>query len=237
MDGGPYLNPMFRFRMCWTALFLSLGLAAQPDPNQRFAAFGYAGLNLAQIDGDYYFGYNKAGIRFGVGAHIVIKPKWYTSVGLGFNQLGTRPSRKERNERNLATIDLRLNVVEVPVLLHYRLGDKNAYTKKLNYQLYRSSEIQFGLAVSRTVGTRVERTGRASQFAAREDFVAVQDQYKSTDLYFLLGVAVQLSTSSSIYVQHGKSVLGIYRPETKRMGEVLPLFPYYFNLGMRYTLY
>ncbi|MGB3800993.1 MAG: hypothetical protein WA952_14350, partial [Lewinella sp.] len=46
-------------------------LQAQPLEGQRFAAYGFAGLSAAQIDGDYYFGYNKVGLTAGAGAHIL----------------------------------------------------------------------------------------------------------------------------------------------------------------------
>lgn len=226
-------------RPLYLLLLLSLpGLCpAQPDTDQRFAAFVYGGSNFAQIDGDYYFGYNKLGVRLGIGANILWSPKFYTSVGLGFNQSGARAGRSEKYERGGARIDLRLNNVEVPVLMHYRLGKKDEYTKKANHRLYRSSEIQFGLSLSRTTGVRFNREGLVTQLPRKENFVAVRDQYEKTDLHFIIGFAVQMGLRSSLYIQHGKSILGIYRPGDVGLEEVLPLFPYYLNLGARYVLY
>ena len=79
---------MVRALIFQSLFILSTFLAAQPSEGQRFAAFAYAGPTLAQIDGDYYFGYNKFGARFGVGAHVLGTPKWYGSVSLGFSQGG-----------------------------------------------------------------------------------------------------------------------------------------------------
>lgn len=228
---------MLRPQFVFSCLFLPLVLWCQPEKDQRFAAFVYGGPSFSQIDGDYYFGYNKLGLRFGVGANILWKPKWYTSVGLGFNQTGARPGRSEKYERGGASIDIRLNNIEVPVLLHYRLGKKDEYTKKANYRLYRSSEVQFGLALSRNTGRRIQRNGLQTQLARKEDFAAVEDQFEAMDLHFIVGITVQLGINTSLYLQHGKSILGIYRPEGGGLDDVLPLFPYYINVGARYVLY
>ena len=233
-----YLEGMFRSLVfCTLLLGCTTVLLAQPAEDQRFAAFAYGGLNLAQIDGDYYFGYNKVGLRFGIGSNVIITPKSYISVGLGYNQGGAKASRSERYDRSLATINLRVNAAEVPVLFHYRLGKKEEYTVRANHQLYRSGEIQTGLAVSRVTGTSFRRTGLASQLSRKENFVAVEDEFASTDLYWIVGFAVPLNMNISAYAQHGKSILGIYRPGEVTLDEVLPLYPYYFNFGLRYTLY
>lgn len=215
----------------------AIQLTAQPQKNQRFAAFVYGGPNFSQIDGDYYFGYNKPGFRFGVGANVLWTPKLFGSIGLGFSQGGSRPSRSEKYNRGGATIDIRLNNIEIPVMMHYRLGKKHQYTRKEDYKLYRSSEIQFGLIASRNTSVRVNRVGSSSLLPIKENFVSVQDQFREFDLYWVLGVTVQFSATSSIYLQHGKSILGIYQPEEFRLEDVLPLYPYYLNLGYRYVLY
>lgn len=233
-----YLKRMFRLLLtCALVISCTAAVVAQPAPDQRFSAFAYGGLNLAQIDGDYYFGYNKVGLRFGIGSNIILTPKSYLSVGLGYNQGGAKASRSERYDRSLATINLRVNAAEVPVLFHYRLGKKEEYTKKADFNLYRSGEVQTGLAISRTTGTRFSRTGLVTQLSRKENFVAVEDEFAATDLYWIVGFAVPLTMNISVYGQHGKSILGIYRPGEVTLDEVLPLYPYYLNFGLRYTLY
>ena len=212
-------------------------LHAQPDEDQRFAAFAYAGPNFSQIDGDYYFGYNKLGVRFGIGAHVLGSPKWFASVGLGFSQGGSRPGRSEKYSRGSTTIDLRINTVEVPLLFNYRLGRKEEYTERTDFRLYRSTVLHLGLAVSRTTGTKYSRTGAANQLPLKENFVAVRDRFESTDLYWIFGATVQLTNTLGVYVQHGKSILGLYRPGDVGLNQVLPLYPYYLNIGVRYVLY
>ena len=76
-------------------LFLALGLSAQPDRNQKFAAAGYLGFNFSQIHGDSYFGYNNAGLRFGLETQYLLQPAYFISLGIGYSREGVRPSRKE----------------------------------------------------------------------------------------------------------------------------------------------
>ncbi|CAH1000356.1 hypothetical protein LEM8419_01509 [Neolewinella maritima] len=228
---------MRRLLTLLSSVLLPILLTAQPDPDQRFAAFAYAGPNFAQVDGDYYSGYNKFGMRFGVGAHVLGTPKWYTSIGLGFAQGGARPGRSEKYRRGNSTINLRINTVEVPLLFNYRLGDKTAYTAKSNFKLYRSIVLHLGVALSRVTGTSFSRTGSANQLPIKENFVAVEDSFVNTDMYWIFGATVQLTNTTGVYFQHGKSVFGLYRPGDVGLEQVLPLYPYYLNLGVRYVLY
>lgn len=76
-------------------LFLMSSLCAQPARNQKFAGAGYLGVNLSQIHGDSYFGYNKPGLRFGIETQYLLKPQYFISVGLGYTQEGASPNEEE----------------------------------------------------------------------------------------------------------------------------------------------
>lgn len=217
--------------------FLPLLLSGQPGKGQRFAAAGYLGSNLSQIDGDYYFGYNLPGIRFGLETQLLLNPKWYVSVGIGYSQLGSKPTRKEISERGGRSVALKLNMVEIPVLFNYRLGNKSAYTKKSNYGLYRSSILQLGLSLTRSTGYRISTEGTISALPRNQNFVSVEDRFENFDLYAIVGITVPVSIRTSLFVQHGKSIRGLYRPTELVREEVLPLFPYYLTFGVRHVVY
>jgi len=220
------------------ALFLSAGLTAQPDKNQKFAAAAYLGLNAAQIDGDYYFGYNKTGLRFGLETQYLISPKLYATVGVGFNQMGSRATKSERNDSGGKALALRLTAVEIPLLINYRLGNKTATGKKENYQLFRSCIAQFGVSFTRLTGYRIARTGRTNDLPVSENFVSVENQFEDFDVHLMVGLAIPVSLQTSIMIQHGRSLLGLYRPEVERIeAAVLPLFPYYLTLGVKHAFY
>lgn len=76
------------------------------------------GLNATQVDGDEVFGYHKFGVNVGAAAIIPFSKKF--SVGLEnlFNQKGSyRKPIYEVGEDG--SYKLKLNYVEVPVLIHY----------------------------------------------------------------------------------------------------------------------
>jgi hypothetical protein len=212
-------------------------LAAQPERNQKFAAAGYLGLNLSQIDGDYYFGYNQPGLRFGVETQYLARPKYYFSLGIGYSQTGSRPSGKERDERAYNSVNLRLNSVEVPLLFHYRLGNKAATGRKQDYGLFRSGTIQVGVAMNRLIGYTVGSTGRVERLDRNENFTAVEADFEDFDLRAIIGATVRVGLRGAIFVQHDKSVFGLYRPGDVGLGEVLPLYPYSLTFGVKYVVY
>lgn len=219
------------------ALLPVFRLAAQPEDRQRFAAAGYAGINLAQIDGDYYFGYHQKGIRFGIETQLLLSPKLFLSAGLGFNQMGSQATRRERNERGGKALGIRLNTVEIPLLLHYRLGNRDATGKKQNYQLFRSGILQIGLAFNRITGYQISRQGGTENLPRQENWAAVEEQFEQLDVFGLVGINIPIGLRNAILIQHGRSFRGLYRPESEALREVLPLFPYYLTLGIKHTLY
>jgi hypothetical protein len=220
-----------------SVLLFPVLLLAQPDRNQKFAAAGYLGLNLSQIDGDYYFGYNQPGWRFGVETQYLARPKFFFSLGIGFAQSGSRPSGKERDERAYNSVSLRLNSVEVPLLFNYRLGNKAATGSKQNFGLFRSGTIQLGLALNRLTGYRISSTGRISQLERNQNFTAVEAEFEDFDLRGIVGATVRVGLRGAIFVQHDKSILGLYRPGDVGLDEVLPLYPYSLTFGVKYVVY
>ena len=218
-------------------LLLPWLLAAQPDRKQRFAAAAHLGLNLAQIDGDYYFGYNRPGVRFGLETLYLINPKYFLTVGFTYSQGGARPTRGERLERNNATVDLRLNTIEVPVLFNYRLGKKSATGKKDDYALFRSTTLRAGVALSRLASYRTGSQGVPERNPIRYNFTRVEEEFCQFDMYAIVGADIRMGLNGALFVEHSKSVFGLYQPEVKDGDGVLPLFPYALTIGLKYTLY
>lgn len=212
------------------------GLAAQPAPNQLFSAAAHASLTLAQIDGDYYFGYNRPGLRAGVEAQLLWRPKTYFTLGFTYVQQGSQASQKEFSQNSNTGLRLRLNTVEVPLLLNYRLGKRTDTGRRENYRLYRSSVLSAGLAYGRLVSYRGERTGSLSNLARRENWLAVEEEFRTSDLYFLVGYEIKLGLRASVWLQHGRSLLGLYRPAVFDKEGVISLFPYYLSLGAKYNV-
>jgi hypothetical protein len=83
----------------------------------------------------------------------------------------------------------------------------------------------------------VSRFGNISALPQNQNFVSVQDRFNQFDLFAIIGVTIPVDFHWSIFAQHSKSVLGLYRPEELILNEVLPLFPYSLSFGARYQIY
>ncbi|MAZ93404.1 MAG: hypothetical protein CMF58_03220 [Lentimicrobiaceae bacterium] len=82
------------------------------------------GINLTQIEGDEVNGFKKPGIQIGAGALIPFKKKWDVSMEVLFNQKGAKEGKQyidtiATGEVLTGEYKLRLNYVEVPLLVHF----------------------------------------------------------------------------------------------------------------------
>jgi hypothetical protein len=78
------------------------------------------GMNISQVDGDEVYGYHRVGGHMGVAAILPIK-KWDITLETVFNQKGAFQKRAYLDSaRQLnGKYDLRLNYLEVPLMVHY----------------------------------------------------------------------------------------------------------------------
>jgi len=105
-------------------LFIIVFSAGQ-SYSQRIKGAVIAGFNATQVDGDEVVGYSKLGFNVGAAAIIPFKKKWSISLENIFSQKGSH--RGEIYADSLSgSYTLRLNYVEVPVLVHYT--DKDIIT-------------------------------------------------------------------------------------------------------------
>ncbi|MCB0822992.1 MAG: outer membrane beta-barrel protein [Bacteroidales bacterium] len=86
------------------------------------------GINLAQVDGDEIFGFNKFGGNLGLGAVVPIGNNLNFSIETIFSQKGSYQSAQYNDVDSLGNVttgayNLSLNYLEVPFLLFY--NDKN----------------------------------------------------------------------------------------------------------------
>ena len=128
--------PIFLFVVIMSALPARAQQYQETMPDRRFIGGVVGGINLTQVDGDKLAGFNKIGFNVGGRVAAVLAPRWQLSMELLFTQLG---SSRNNNDDPSATIDkIRLNAVEVPVMinflewkLHFSAGF--SYTRLINY--------------------------------------------------------------------------------------------------------
>jgi hypothetical protein len=140
-------------------LLLSLLLALSPSLSaQRFKGAVMGGMNISQVDGDEVYGYHRVGGHIGLAAILPIK-KWDITLETVFNQKGAFEKKQYENwvynyDTNSMLIDstlytgaynLRLNYVEVPLMVHYT--DRDRYTVGIGFsygRLVNFSEVEHG---------------------------------------------------------------------------------------------
>ena len=101
-------------------ILLLLMLLPPASQAQRIHACLTSGLALSQIEGDELKGFRHAGFTDGVGALTALTDnyRWGLSVEALFSQRGTY--NNSYDQQNLYNINLTLNYVDIPVLLHFQ---------------------------------------------------------------------------------------------------------------------
>lgn len=78
------------------------------------------GFNLAQVDGDEVYGFKRPGFNVGVGAIVPINDQWSYSIETNFDQKGSYERwAPEYNDTIDFYYKLRLNYVQIPMMVHY----------------------------------------------------------------------------------------------------------------------
>lgn len=106
-----------------------------------------AGFNMTQVDGDEVYGFKKFGFNVGAAAIIPVKKKWSVSLETIFSQKGAyqRPQYFDSLYTGTGEYNLKLNYVEVPVLMHFT--EKNLFSFGAGFswgRLVSSKEIEHG---------------------------------------------------------------------------------------------
>lgn len=109
-------------RVLCVALFLLLTftLFVTPVQAQRIHAYVTSGMSLSQIEGDELKGFRHVGFTGGVGALTALTDnyRWGLSLEALFCQRGVY--NNSYDPQNYYNIDLTLNYVDIPLLLHFQ---------------------------------------------------------------------------------------------------------------------
>lgn len=111
---------------------------------QRFQAGLVAGANLSQIDGDRLGGFNQPGLSAGVKVATILSERWQVSLELLYSQQGSR--RTNNDDPFSAYEKIRLNFIEVPVLINFKewkfhLSGGVAYNRLINFKVIDASGV------------------------------------------------------------------------------------------------
>lgn len=88
---------------------------------QNFGGGFYAGLAATQISGDRLAGFNKPGLNAGIFTNLTLNEKLKVQLELSYIQKGSRDNANP-DKGDFESYLLRLNYVEIPFLLNYRVN-------------------------------------------------------------------------------------------------------------------
>lgn len=92
---------------------------------QRIMGAAIFGVNVSQVDGDEVYGYKKYGLNAGLSAIVPFGDKWSISIENIYSQKGAHQRDKYLDSLD-GSYDLKLNYLEVPLLVHFT--DKDIVT-------------------------------------------------------------------------------------------------------------
>ncbi len=130
-----------------TFLIFVLLLSGSPAFSQVFKGALIGGFNLTQVDGDEVYGFKKIGLNAGAAVMVPLGEHWEISLENSFSQKGAYQKQQYIDSARSLTgeYNLRLNYVEVPLLLHYKDKGGLTFGAGLSWgRLVGSKEIEHG---------------------------------------------------------------------------------------------
>lgn len=91
---------------------------------QRFDAGLIAGFNASQVEGDYFKGYNKAGILAGIFVQTDIAPAIVAGMEIKYSQKGSR-RKYDPKQPDVDKYIMRLGYIDVPFFMGFRANDRS----------------------------------------------------------------------------------------------------------------
>ncbi len=166
-----------------------------------FSGGALIGLNLAQVDGDRYFGYNKPGLSAGVFVNVQLSAKWGFGIEMLYSQKGSRGDAVVESVyagTYVAQCQIGLNYVELPVVVRYK---KDKYVGEA------------GVSYARLVKTK-ETILEPQPLYIDAD----RNRFASTDLNYVLGVGRHLHKHIYCGVRFHYSIVSIRPAERIPIG-------------------
>lgn len=156
---------------------------------QVFKGMLIGGLNMSQVEGDEVYGYNRFGGNLGAGVFVPIDKRWGISMETLFTMKGAFQGDQYLAEDSLGnritgSYDLRLNYVEIPLLMHFT--DRERIT------------VGAGFSYSRLVGVTEKEHGKLIETTTVKD-----GPYKTSDYSILADIRLRIYQSLLINVRYG----------------------------------
>ncbi len=163
----------------------------------RFNAGVVVGMNVTQMDGDLYTGFDKIGLRAGAKGSMYLNQKMDLVFELLYSQKGSRfenlPIGSVRETKGRA---IKLQYMEVPVLLNMKFKD----TEEKGYSL------EVGFSYGRLIDYEVEEKIIPGQVS----YTAMTDDFNSNEFNAIAGLNYNFSRHFALGVQANVQLNKLY---------------------------
>ena len=140
----------------------------------RFGAGVVLGVNLSQIDGDLFTGFNKIGIRGGLEGNVFLNNRLDFTVGLLYVQKGSKTNSKVTFASDIPpNTEINLDYMEVPFLLSI----------KLNSNDFHGFTLDAGFSYGRLIGSEIN----VREFPDKVTYSELADRLNSNEFNLVLG--------------------------------------------------
>ena len=138
------------------------------------------------------------------------------------------PSEAEKKEAFRNYMEMRLNYVEVPVLLNFHLGKQK--------EGYKSLKLIAGASVGRLVSHQIRLFGTKAHIYPLLELEDLGADLTTTDINFILGLQTNFSQNFGLYIRYANSLTNLYTPGAN-FGNLKPLNPYHITFGVSYVFF
>jgi len=145
---------------------------------QRFGGGVAGGLNVSQIDGDYWSGYNKAGLVGGAFVNTSFREHWGAQMEIRYAAKGSAKTLRTTEPRKI-----RLQYIELPLLI--------------TYDFYRVFQAQTGISMGYLFSSAQNEGDGYYEF----------DEFEPYELAFNLGLDYRFLDKLSVNVRFAYSIL------------------------------
>jgi hypothetical protein len=203
--------------------------------SKRFDTFSggvVAGMNISQMDGDYFTGFDKAGLYAGLRGNARFSSRLSLNIDLLFSQKGSKiPHGTYVTDNEIRDRTIGLNYVEVPIMLKINLKP-----------VVNSPFLEFGGSFSQLISTRIKEkepgTFRGTAFKE------IAQDFRSFDYNVIAGLGFNAGEHLQFALRYSFGVNKFYINEAfvPRVAfsplpkEVEFLRNYYISLLAAYTL-
>ena len=191
-----------RFRYISLLLLIFILGTSNKSNAQIIKGQAILGFNLTQVEGDEVHGFKKPGLQIGAGALVPFGRKWDVGLEVLFNQKGAREGQQYidtiQGEVLTGEYKLRLNYVEVPVLVHFT--DKDFIT------------IGAGFSWGRLVGVKEWEHGNLVESTTVEN-----GPYSKNDFNYIVDLRIKIFGPLKFGIRYQNSMVPIRTREFEDM--------------------